>query len=188
MIENFSINIDLFYFLNSFAGQNILLDYFFVFLGEYLIFFIIFFYVIFFAKKIWADKKIELKEFFIYFSGAISAWFLTKVIKTFVPTERPFLALENVTRLYNTKLEDTVKFINDSSVASFPSGHTTLSFALAFSIFLYDKKVGTVFLVLAFLVGLGRVFVGDHFPLDVFVGAILGVLVSGLLWKFFNKK
>jgi undecaprenyl-diphosphatase len=69
----------------------------------------------------------------------------------------------------------------ESNFSSFPSGHATLSFALAFSIFLYDKKIGSLFLLLAFFVAMGRIFTGVHFPLDILVGGILGIFVS---WFF----
>ena len=58
--------------------------------------------------------------------------------------------------------------------ASYPSGHTATSFALAF-IFLYaDWRVGVVSLLIAVLTALGRISVGVHFPTDVLAGLILG--------------
>ena len=201
MIENFSLNIYIFYFLNSFAGQNNFLDIFWIFLAEYLIFFILFFYLIFFAKKIWEDKKIEIQEFFIYFSGAFIAWFLATGIKKALPSERPFSFLENVTQLIEKKpltlfpseytifsfFENVAQFIEKDPLTSFPSGHTTFSFALAFSIFLYDKKIGGMFLLLAFFVALGRIITGVHFPLDVVAGGILGIFISWFFWKLYKK-
>ena len=59
--------------------------------------------------------------------------------------------------------------------ASFPSRHTDLAFALAQSIFFAHKKWGIVALLIAALVGFSRVFVGVHYPLDVFAGALLGI-------------
>jgi undecaprenyl-diphosphatase len=70
--------------------------------------------------------------------------------------------------------------IVESNFTSFPSGHSTFAFALAFSIFLYDKKYGSIFLIMAFLVSLGRIFTGVHFPFDIFIGAIIGVTTSGI--------
>ena len=174
MIEKFWLNENIFYFLNSFGDKNIYLDNIFIFFGEWLIYIMIIFYILFFIKKIWSDKKIEIKELFVYFSAPFGSWIIVKIIKTFYPVERPFFALENVNQL-----------LSEYHLSSFPSGHATLSFALAFSIFLYNKKIGSLFLFLAFCVSLSRIFTGVHFPLDIVVGAILGILIS---WSFFKKK
>jgi PAP2 superfamily. len=44
------------------------------------------------------------------------------------------------------------------------------------SFFLWlNPKLGFVFLVYALLIAYGRVYVGAHFPLDVFAGALIGI-------------
>lgn len=58
---------------------------------------------------------------------------------------------------------------------SFPSGHTGSSFASA--VVLYrrlPKKAGIPLLILALLIGLSRLYVGVHYPSDVFVGVLTG--------------
>jgi membrane-associated phospholipid phosphatase len=68
--------------------------------------------------------------------------------------------------------------------ASFPSGHTATAFSLATSLALYTKRkiLGILYLMLAILVGYSRVYLSQHFPADVFGGAIIGVLVA--FWVF----
>jgi len=61
-----------------------------------------------------------------------------------------------------------------SNDASFPSDHSAASFAIAFAVFAYDRLVGSIFLVAATLVGVGRVLVGVHYPGDVIAGALVG--------------
>lgn len=61
---------------------------------------------------------------------------------------------------------------------SFPSGHTVSAMAVAFTIFLQHRKFGIVTLVFAFLMGLSRLYVGVHFPTDVFGGIIVGALIA----------
>lgn len=62
---------------------------------------------------------------------------------------------------------------------SFPSSHATAYAALAFSFLLVSShRVGGILLVLAALVGLARVVVGVHYPLDVSVGVVLGGLAA----------
>lgn len=63
---------------------------------------------------------------------------------------------------------------------SFPSGHTTSSFAAATAIFMYDKKLGTAAYIVAALIGFSRNYFGVHYPTDVLAGVLFGVLI-GLL-------
>ncbi len=63
--------------------------------------------------------------------------------------------------------------------SAFPSNAATLSFALAFAVLLFDRRVGAVMVGLACYLGLSRVLVGIHYPLDVISGALLGL--SGAL-------
>jgi undecaprenyl-diphosphatase len=58
--------------------------------------------------------------------------------------------------------------------SSFPSGHTSSSFALAVALTVRWPKLGPFVLPLAALVGLSRVVVGAHYPTDVAAGALLG--------------
>lgn len=65
---------------------------------------------------------------------------------------------------------------------SFPSAHTMIAFAAAFSIYLSGyKKLGWVMLVIAVLIGLGRVLAGVHYPSDVLGGAVIGLLTASYL-------
>ena len=67
-----------------------------------------------------------------------------------------------------------------SDTHSFPSGHTSNSFAWAtVAAHYYGKAVGIPSYVVATLVGLSRVERGGHFPSDVVFGATIGIL-SGL--------
>lgn len=65
---------------------------------------------------------------------------------------------------------------------SFPSDHAVGGFALALGVWLYDRTVGTVLLVLAAILAFARVYVGTHYPGDVAAGALLGVLVAVALF------
>ena len=61
---------------------------------------------------------------------------------------------------------------------SFPSGHTATAFAMAtvLVLMLADKKWQLPVLLAATLVGFSRIYLGQHFLLDVLVGAPIGVI------------
>lgn len=73
---------------------------------------------------------------------------------------------------------------------SFPSGHTMSAFALFFLLtMLFKNKIaGTVFFVLAFAVALSRMYLMQHFLLDVFAGSILGFAIAFAWFYFFSSK
>ena len=61
---------------------------------------------------------------------------------------------------------------------SFPSDHTSLSFAIAFAVLAFDTVAGVVFLVVAAIIGVGRLFIGAHYPGDVLAGVGVGLVAA----------
>ena len=78
--------------------------------------------------------------------------------------------------------------INDHSFQSFPSGHTTTSFALAYAIgFLWPKAFWPL-ATIAVLVGISRVVIGVHFPSDVLAGAVVGTVLAYAVRNVFARR
>jgi undecaprenyl-diphosphatase len=73
-------------------------------------------------------------------------------------------------------------FIAHAKDPGFPSDHATGAFAIAFALVLRDRTIGIVALVLAFVLSVGRVALGVHYPSDVFAGAVLGLIGALVLW------
>lgn len=74
---------------------------------------------------------------------------------------------------------------------SFPSGHTTSSFAAAVGIFLFNKKWGIPALIMAALIAYSRLYVYVHFPTDILGGILLGTacaLLAYFLWTKYMEK
>ena len=65
--------------------------------------------------------------------------------------------------------------------ASFPSDHTTVSFAIAFAVLSFDVAAGWIFLLIAAIIGIGRLFIGAHYPSDVAAGVVIGLLAAGVV-------
>lgn len=97
------------------------------------------------------------------------------IIKHIVARPRPFL------------VNNFPLFVNPPSSFSFPSGHSTCSFAAAVTIILRSRKIGIPTLVLAFLIAFSRMYIYVHYPSDVLCGIILGTLVALLMALIFKK-
>ena len=69
------------------------------------------------------------------------------------------------------------------TTSSFPSGHAMSSFACAFVLARLAPRLAIPSFVLAALIAISRVYVGVHYPLDILVGAVLGVLLATALLK-----
>lgn len=61
---------------------------------------------------------------------------------------------------------------------SFPSDHAAFAFAVAVAVLLVARRVGWFLLAFAALMGLARVWTGEHYPGDVLAGTAVGALVA----------
>ncbi len=65
----------------------------------------------------------------------------------------------------------------------FPSGHTTTAFSVATALALIFPRFAVLFYLGATLVGLSRIGVLYHYPSDVVAGAMLGTVLTLLLYR-----
>jgi len=72
---------------------------------------------------------------------------------------------------------------------SFPSGHTITAFAFFLALAYFTKRplLHFLYFVLALLVGFSRIYLSQHFVLDVLVGSVVGVAVT-VSWQFYFEK
>lgn len=103
-------------------------------------------------------------------------------IKPFICRVRPYDMYES---FHGAAMPFTLNAGTESSY-SFPSGHTSASFASAISLFKINKTVGFLTLIFACLVGFSRLYNYVHFPTDVFAGMILGILSAVLVILIFR--
>lgn len=98
-------------------------------------------------------------------------------VKNLIVRPRPFLMNTDV----------TLNIIAPSGY-SFPSGHSTSSFAAAFVIFAREKRwMGISAYALAILIAFSRLYNYVHHPSDVLCGIILGTLSAFLMVFIFRK-
>jgi membrane-associated phospholipid phosphatase len=93
-----------------------------------------------------------------------------QIIKNLVNSPRPKLFFEAGQYLH---FIDGVSLANNSS---FPSGHTATAFALAtvMVLMMKDKSWTLLILIATVLVGYSRIYLAQHFLLDVLIGAVIG--------------
>ncbi|HHX38305.1 MAG TPA: phosphatase PAP2 family protein [Clostridiaceae bacterium] len=69
-------------------------------------------------------------------------------------------------------------FIKPPIDTSFPSGHTTASFAGATPLIFLKHKFALPALIAAILISFSRLYFAVHYPSDVFIGVLLGTLLG----------
>jgi undecaprenyl-diphosphatase len=72
---------------------------------------------------------------------------------------------------------------SSSTDASFPSDHASASFGIAFAVLAFDTLAGVLFLVAAIVIGIGRVFIGAHYPGDIGAGVLMGAAAALIVVK-----
>jgi undecaprenyl-diphosphatase len=157
--------------LYAVAGTSPFIDFAAIFFAQYLAYLLIAaFFVLLMRERNW-------KRRFYHFSLAsisiiVSRFLVTELIKILYFRPRPPIAFS------------IQPLIAAPESSSFPSGHAALFFALGMAVFYVNRAWGLWFLGAALLMGAARIVVGVHYPLDIAVGAAIGILSAFLIQKF----
>jgi membrane-associated phospholipid phosphatase len=123
------------------------------------------------AYIIWKKKKLYLP----LATGSFAlVTILVQVCKYFIVPDEP----RPTTFITDGSYIHTVEGVAVHSISSFPSGHTATAFTFFLMICLMSRKSWwlPVGFVTACLVGYSRVYLAQHFPLDVAAGIIVAIV------------
>jgi len=119
----------------------------------------------------------------------ISTYALTSVIVQIL--KKIFFAGAPRPKLYFQGLYDLhfVQGVNVHSINSFPSGHAASAFALFLCLALITRYqiLRIVFLFLAIFVAYSRIYLSQHFLVDIVVGSLIGIIIV-IVYYYFHKK
>ena len=181
MIEEI-INFDevVFLYLNSLGSSSF--DFFWLLITNKFLNFIVYFSLLFaLYTRYGATKTLNIFLFALILIGVVDQ--STNLSKFFFERLRP---------CHNEQISLLSRLVSSECGGKFGffSAHASNSFAIAtfFSfIFKHIKFLRTFILLLATLIAYSRIYIGVHYPLDVLIGASVGLSISKLYIYFLNK-
>lgn len=137
--------------------------------------------VIYFSirKKIKMKNKLWLKNFLLLLIPILIVVFLgAEILKLVIQIPRVCIPCP---------APDCNPYCSTSN--SFPSGHTaTISAVVVLICLLAKRKKYLLIFILPFLVGISRLMLGVHAPIDVIGGCALGTAVTILIWRIGKER
>jgi membrane-associated phospholipid phosphatase len=151
---------------------------------------IFFYYITFLGDGIFSVLFIILLFFRKIYYGIVCgvaflfSTFIVQGLKRFffAETLRPSKFFEGIEDLYY------IDGLQIHSHFSFPSGHTSGAFTLFCFLALISKNVYAeiLFFLLAFLVGLSRIYLLQHFFIDTYFGALIAIAATAATYYYFE--
>lgn len=138
-----------------------------------------------------SERLTDIRErIIVTLISCIVAIFVGRLLARILPFRvRPLLEAGLSQFYHNKTMADSFDM-----ASSFPSDNSVMFFALATGIFLISKRLGIFsFLYVLFIICLPRIYLGLHYPTDILVGALVGivtclVLSYGKMWQPLTKK
>lgn len=187
MIEEIlKLDSQLFLFLNNLGSPTF--DNFWIYLSykESNIIFYLALLVFYFYSK---SKKIKLSEVFY------SLLFIAIMIAIADQTANLFKdSFQRLRPCYNESLISFVRLVNESCGGKygFFSAHASNSFSLAvfFGLLFKNKFRFIIYMTLfyALLISFSRIYLGVHFPLDIFFGGVYGIITGLVIFRIYENR
>jgi len=116
--------------------------------------------------------RIEVHVLGVMAAAAVTATLASQLAKRTFRRSRPAVAIAG----FAVRAQDPDPF-------SFPSGHSTVAFAIATAAVAMDPVLGGVETVLAASIAASRIYLGAHYPVDVLGGIALGFACGLASWN-----
>lgn len=130
---------------------------------------------------------IKYRHAFAFLTGSLITSVIVNVMKKviFHDMYRPSKYFE----LYETYQLHLVDGVNLHQLQSFPSGHSATAFNVFFTIAILVKSntLKFIFLLLAYLVAYSRIYISQHFLIDITVGSLIATLCILISFNWFSK-
>jgi len=169
MVEVAAIDTQLFLFIQQFTGNKII-DFFFLAAAETLVLLVpaVLIYL-------WFESPESRNNSVFTFAATISGIAFSYILGLLYFHHQPFY-------LYNTVIA------GGDLENAFASQHTAAMFSVFWSfVYLKRRRLMELFGIAGALTGLGRIFVGLHYPLDVLGGifsGLIGVFIAVMIFRF----
>lgn len=126
--------------------------------------------------------RIALQALLCFLAVLLVTQFMKHIL--FPGALRPTLYFEDAAHLR------LVNGVTQLRTETFPSGHTSSAFAMFtyLALILPYKRFHVIFVVIAALVGYGRIYLSQHFITDVYAGMIIGVTVTTVVYLLTYKR
>jgi len=120
--------------------------------------------------------NINKQKGFALYINVLTSVLVMGILKAVVRAPRPFVVLDDIAG----------KRMGTATGYSFPSGHTTTaaSFYTSLALLLKKRICSIIAAIMIVLVGVSRLYLGVHWPNDVFAGLLIGVSISFLLYRW----
>lgn len=157
-----SLDKELFLFIQGFTG-NPVLDSIMLFLAEVLVFLVPLTLI-----YLWFRSCHAREDALFTFISTVAGISLTYALGIFYFHNQPFATYDTI--VAGGELDN-----------AFPSQHTATMFSVFWSfLYLERRRLAAVFGIAGVMTGIGRVFVGHHYPVDILGGVLSGLLGLGL--------
>lgn len=152
--------------------------------------------VMFYVSETWVFMPLFFYWTFLVFNKTgikklliLLGFFVLLVVLTDQTSNRIKHAVKRYRPTHNIEIQSQVHIVNDykGGKYGFFSGHATNSFGIAMLLFLLFGKKSIVFrfsfFAWAALTGYSRIYLGVHYPSDIFVGIVVGIFWGFVVYR-----
>ena len=109
---------------------------------------------------------------------------VAQLVKHLIEAPRPYIELNKIMALHY--VDGVEVYISNS----FPSGHTTSAFSMFLVLALISRRMplGAVYFFCALSIAVSRMYLVQHYFVDVYFGAVIGLVITLVIYMIIQKK